>query len=104
MVKAISPQDVAVQKAEAMPDAVLEVWNNLIAMRYSGSGRVYVHQCDAIAALMPLTPNGNSRQHIFDNGWLDIEPIFRAAGWYVNYDKPGYNETYEPIFTFRADS
>ncbi|AMO44169.1 hypothetical protein vBRpoSV10_112 [Ruegeria phage vB_RpoS-V10] len=104
MVQAISPRDVPTQKAKAMPAAVLEIWNNLIAMRYSGSGSAYVDQCDAIAALLPLTPNGNDRQYIFDNGWLDIEPIFRDAGWYVHYDKPGYNETYEPSFTFRAAS
>lgn len=37
---------------------------------------------------------------VFKKGWLNVEYLFRAAGWEVQYDKPGYNETYEAYFTF----
>lgn len=30
-----------------------------------------------------------------DHGWLDLEDIYRDEGWTVEYDSPGYNETYE---------
>jgi hypothetical protein len=43
---------------------------------------------------------GVSRQEVFDNQWLDIEDIYREAGWKVSYDKPAYNETYKAYFTF----
>jgi len=41
-----------------------------------------------------------SSAKIFENGWLDVEPIYREVGWNVEYDKPGYNETYEASFKF----
>jgi hypothetical protein len=31
---------------------------------------------------------------------LDIEPIYREAGWIVEYDKPAYCENYDANFTF----
>ena len=31
---------------------------------------------------------------------MDIESIYRADGWGVYYDKPGYNETYTATFEF----
>jgi hypothetical protein len=32
--------------------------------------------------------------------WLDIEDIFEKAGWIVQYDSPGYNESYDGFFIF----
>ena len=39
---------------------------------------------------------------IYDNNWLDIEDIFREAGWKVTYDKPAYNESYDAYFKFEG--
>lgn len=46
-------------------------------------------------------PEGTKRDMLFDNHWLDIEPMYRREGWIVEYDKPGFNEHYEATFTFR---
>lgn len=46
---------------------------------------------------------GLSRQEIFDNRLLDVEDVFRSQGWKVEYDKPGYNESYPATFTFRSE-
>ncbi len=40
------------------------------------------------------------RKQLFEKGWLDVEPIFKKAGWDVEYDKPGYNESYPATFKF----
>ncbi len=42
-----------------------------------------------------------SSSEIYERHLLDVEPSYRAEGWEVEYDKPGYNETYEATFTFR---
>ena len=34
-------------------------------------------------------------------GWLDVEGIYRKAGWDVEYDSPGYCEDYPATFKFR---
>jgi hypothetical protein len=44
------------------------------------------------------------RGEIFHRGWLDVEDAYRAEGWTVVYDKPGYNESYAASFTFSARS
>jgi hypothetical protein len=46
-------------------------------------------------------PEGSTRQQVFDNNWLDVEDIFRKAGWKVNYEKPAYNESYPASFKFQ---
>ena len=45
-------------------------------------------------------PTAKARQELFDNHYLDIEPAYRNAGWKVEFDKPGYNETYDSYFVF----
>ena len=50
---------------------------------------------------LKYAPDEVNRQTIFKNSWLDIEPIYRRAGWLVKYDKPGYCENYLANFTFK---
>lgn len=100
MVEAISPADIAVEKAKNFPDFVLEEWNKIIAKNFT-AGSAHVLQKDIIAALLPHTQHGN-REEIFTNHWLDVEEVYREQGWSVTYDKPAYNESYEASFKFKA--
>lgn len=102
MVKPIAPDD-AFDKAEqmriaAIPEKVVEVFNTLIVenMRH---GVARVTQNDAISRIIDAM--GVERQIVFDKNWLDIEALYRAAGWKVNYDKPAYYENYDAFFEFR---
>lgn len=97
-VKPIKPSEVAAKKEEAIPDGVLEEWNNAIATNWSGTEAI-VKQNDIVRAIVHRM--GVKRHEVFDRRWLDIEPIYRQAGWTVVYDKPGYNETYEAFFLFK---
>lgn len=98
-VKPLKPEEVFDRKLEDIPDAVLEAFNELIA-RGSGGHQNYsvVRQTEVVELIVS---KGIDRKEIFEKGWLDIEEIYRRYGWSVMYDKPGYNETYEPTFTFR---
>lgn len=100
MTKAISPADIAIQKAKNFPDFVLDEWNKMIAKKFT-AGRARIEQNEMIEALLPHTQHGN-RQEVFDNGWLDVEEVYREQGWKVEYDKPGYCEDYAASFTFTA--
>lgn len=40
------------------------------------------------------------RAFIFKEHLLDFEDVYRNKGWNVKYDKPAYNESYEPTWTF----
>lgn len=96
MTDPIRPDDVAGMKGKMIPDAVIEAFNEIIAQHYY-NGTATFKQQDIVARIVQ---KGIKRDDIFTNHWLDIEPIYRAAGWKIFYDKPGYNETYEPTFTF----
>ena len=88
MTKPITPDQVLGKKAEMLPDFVFEIWNNLIAKNWKNDCAV-IGQDEIKAVLYSEVPEGQS---IFKTGWLDIEEIYREAGWKVEYDKPAYNE------------
>lgn len=95
--KPITPQEVS--QVKQIPDFVIECFNNLIAKHYR-SGRAKVIQNDVIAAILATDPTNLERHMIFDSGWLDVEEVYRATGWKVEYDKPAYCESYDAFFVF----
>lgn len=90
MVEPIKPSEVTGKQQEALPDHVIETWNRMIAEAWNGSSAT-IMQNHAIKQL------GGAGKGF---AWLNIEDIFRKAGWIVEYDKPGFNETYEASFKF----
>lgn len=98
MTDPIRPEDVTETKRGNFPPEVMQAWNDIIAKNFS-NGSSFIRQneiAEAIAKKLDIT-----RTEVFDNKYLDIEDIYRAHGWKVEYDKPGYNESYEASFTFR---
>lgn len=95
MTKPITPAE-ARKTAPPIPPAVFEVINTFIAQG-AGIRPVTVRQKDIVEELVK---RGLSRDEIFEKHWLDVEGLYEAAGWKVEYDKPGYNETYDAYFVF----
>lgn len=97
--KPISPEEIVNLKTSTIPDFVIAAFNKCIAQNWEGSYSIFT-QDEVIAEILsgrePLT-----RQVIFKKNWLDVELIYMDAGWWVQYDKPGYNETYKATFEFR---
>lgn len=99
MANAITPQEAIKSKVRSIPEEVLEAFNELIVENLS-SGRSTVMQDDVISRIREKMHWDVTRQQIFDKGWLDVEDVFREAGWLVEYDKPGYCEDYSASFKF----
>lgn len=97
-VKPISPADIAKAKNNAIPDVVLEVFNELIALNFT-NGRARVQQ---VEVLNRLEGAGMSRAEVLAANYLNVEEVYTAAGWKVQYIKPGFNETGETYFLFKA--
>ncbi|PWU23004.1 hypothetical protein C5B42_04325 [Candidatus Cerribacteria bacterium 'Amazon FNV 2010 28 9'] len=95
-VSPITPDEVPQRRAATLPDVVIEAFNELIT-EHSLNGRAVIFQKDAIQRMIS---KGLTREQIFSNHWLDVEDVYRLAGWDVVYDRPGFNESYEPSFTF----
>lgn len=96
-VEPIKPGDVVAAKKKSLPDVVIETFNELIAKHWSGSSSKFeMHEAKEIL-MGRLDCSG---QYLFDNGYMDIEDIYRAEGWEVCYDRPGYNESYQATYEF----
>lgn len=87
----ITPDEV--DEGKHIPAEVIEAFNELIA---EGSG--HVKQKDAVARIVQKM--GLDSNVVYQRGWLNVEGAYRKAGWKVDYDKPGYNETYDAFFVF----
>ena len=92
----IKPGEVVKQKKESFPDEVFEAFNELIGEKFSG----YCAQFKQDSVVVRMVQKGLSRADIFDKGWLDVEDVYRTHGWDVEYDSPGYNESYSATFKF----
>lgn len=107
MTKPIGPDDVVALRAVTVPDFVIDAFNACIAREFDGSS-AKVLKCDVIDEILKRMPNDGTAVDrsavIYRERWLDIEPLYRAEGWDVTYDKPGYNESYAAFFVFRRRS
>jgi hypothetical protein len=96
--KPISPKDLADNKLRTLPEYVIRAFNDLITEKFD-DGSAVILQKEAVARIKTLNRDISSEE-IFNLGYLNVEAIFRKAGWKVEYDKPAYNEDYEPTFIF----
>lgn len=94
----IKPKHVQELKNKTIPEKVFEVFNKLIVDNWSGNSCTIMQDeaANKVAAAL-----GISRHEVFKNSYLDIEDAYQKAGWKVEYDKPGYNESYEASWSFR---
>lgn len=94
--KPIGPNDVADEKVRTFPPEVWEVFNTLIAAS-SVRGVAKVSQKRVTEALVA---KGYTWPQISAGGWLNVEDVYTKLGWIVKYDKPGWDESYDPTYSF----
>ena len=95
-------------KAEALellpeiPSIIIDAVNCLLKKKFPiSNGKCKILQDEILELVVGCPEDGKlSKDMIFENHWLDFEPIFRKAGWKVSYDKPGYDESYKAFFIF----
>ena len=99
MIEPIKPNEAAALKKTVFPDFVIQAFNNMIVKNLNGKYSTIL-QKDIISEIKRVSKIKLTNDQIFDNHYLDVEDMYRDAGWKVEYDKPAYCETYEPIFIF----
>jgi len=112
-VEPLKPEDVVNAKKYQIPDEVFEAFNVLIAKNFYNYSAAFTQdeaveeilrnlRTSDLEILKDLKDRKDTslKRVIFDNHWLDIEEIYRKAGWKVTYDKPAYNESYDANFDF----
>lgn len=99
MVKPFTPEDAKAEQQNQLPEQVISAVNSFLASR-AGSTTIRIMQTEMVEK---LEESGFNRATIFGNYLLDFEEAYRANGWKVIYDKPGYNETYDAFWDFTAE-
>jgi hypothetical protein len=97
-VQPMSPAEVTQYQLENFPAEVIDTVNMLIAESFL-NGRAVVQQEDLVRILKEKGLDGGE---IYKKGWLNIEEMYRASGWKVTYEKPGFNETGRSYFVFEV--
>lgn len=99
-VEPITPFDVSIEEKTVIPDEVIAAFNELIVENWKKDEAV-VTQKKAVARIVKKLPKfKNKRDKLFELGYLDIEQIFRKAGWVVKYESPDRNENFSEFFRF----
>lgn len=98
-IKPLSKEEV--KRVKTIPDIIIKTVNELLIKNYC-NGKAIIMQSEIVDIVSgdPEYSDGISRKDIYDNNYLDFEDVYRAIGWKVTYDKPGYCESYDPRFIF----
>lgn len=101
MTKPLTPADIDahIKSGARIPDFVL-VAVNMLLLKATNPNYIVLKLKDVKTAIFDQLP----ARRPFDPQWLDFEPAYREAGWDVIYDRPGYNEDYEPTWTFKKSA
>jgi hypothetical protein len=113
----LTPVEAEAKALTRIPDFVIEAFNDLIVANLY-QGRVVIKQEEAVQAILARMPKSDQavkyvgprneatrdkdkdRATIFVSHWLEVEPVYREAGWKVRFDKPGYNEMHDGFYEF----
>ena len=99
-IKPIKPSEVI----QFIPNWIIRGTNECILTHYKElTKESHFTQDTLIDFCLKYAPDDDiDRNTIFENDWLDVEPIYRKEGWIVEYDKPAYCENYPANFTFKV--
>lgn len=93
----ISPDEITKAKAKTIMPDVFEVVNSLLAKHWTGT-QAKINQAEVVKLLVA---RGYDPDRLFLDHQLDFESAYQDKGWKVEYDKPGYCETYDAFWIFR---
>jgi hypothetical protein len=100
MVKPIKPSEVVNLKETVIPEKVIDCVNKLIAKNFSGGYATLLLK----EVRKEIAKAMDCKISEIDENWLNFEDIYRKSGWKVEYDQPGYCESYEASYTFKGKS
>ena len=92
-VQPIKPSEIVKLKKEIIPDEVLRAFNELIAHHWNGTSSTF-RQAEVIKLIESKFEVNGETYDLFNNNWLDVEPIYQKFGWKIKYEKsePGFND------------
>lgn len=98
----VAPSEIGEAKGAFFPPEVIQAFNECITAHFSHSSANFTQEkvVDRITELMQVKNESFHRSMIFTRGYLNVEAYYEGVGWKVEYDRPGYCETYDANYTF----
>ena len=94
----LSPKDLKDSVDKAIPSFVITAVNKLLKKDFRNS-EVIIKKKDLIIEIKKIKEVTN--EELYDNKWLDFEPIFRKNGWNVAFESPDRDESFDDYFKFK---
>lgn len=91
----ISPSRARKEKANRLPNFVIEAFNELIVAKLWANKATFSEE--EILNIIS-EKSGKSYSEIKKSNWLKVEPIYRRKGWVVVFDRSGLGN--QPSFSF----
>jgi len=108
--KALSPEEVRKKKVEEFEPDIIQAVNNLLVKNYnlndSHGVSITILQKEVLEEFFKVKGIEQDekivsiKKQLFAEKQMDFEDLYRKVGWKVNFDKPGYDESYEPKYIF----
>lgn len=97
MTQPITPQEVGTGAFEHLPEEVIEIFNGFIEDKWNGKESFFTQDevMEALEERFML-----NREVLFDRRYLDVEGVYRNAGWKVQYESPSIGESFKAYFKF----
>lgn len=100
MSRAFTPQEAMDLKNNMLPAYVFDAFNEMIAKNLTTGHRAQFKQKDVISLIVGKSNGDVDRDGVFSRRMLDVNSHYRQAGWKIDHDQPGYNESYDAFFIF----
>lgn len=81
------------------PDYVFEAFNEAIKDAVADGSRT-IYRNKIVGLIVEKSEGACTRNEVFDNHWLDVEPIYKEKGWDLKYVKLPYYDTNDHYFYF----
>lgn len=109
-IKPASPSDITSIKIGLIPKELIELINSMLASaavkNHSNKFECTIYQDEIVETFTAILNRnesvtfGGTVPALFNMEWLNFESLYEEQGWKVTYEKPAYNESGRPFFTF----
>ncbi len=96
-IQVLGPEEMIKHWEQALPDAVVETFNQLLAKQFNGT-EAYIKEKDLLTA---LCDKGVTVKDVTEQRWLfQTKQLYQERGWKVAFTSPGYDDNFDSYFRF----
>ena len=96
-VKVLGPDEMIKHWEQALPDAVVETFNELLAKKFNGTSAMVTEK----ELLSSLLEKGMQAKVVNEQRWLSqTKELYQTRGWKIYFKSPGWDDNFDSYFHF----